>query len=103
MGMAVRLVRFLFILLGVTLGLVGLATGLFVLIGVLCYMKSFGIPYMSPLGAKTTPGLDTIMQGPVYRQERRPDELNTLNQRRQPPISRKWSIDQPEGDPTDEL
>lgn len=103
-GMAIRLVRFAFLIAAVNLGLVGVASGLFVATVILCSMKSFGVPYLSPIGPKTTPGLDVVIRGPVYRQEERPDELNTLDQRRQPPISRKWTKKQPDGgNTTDEL
>ncbi|MDR3562117.1 MAG: spore germination protein [Negativicutes bacterium] len=103
-GMAIRLVRFAFLVAAVSLGLVGVASGLFVMTVILCSMKSFGVPYLSPIGPKTMPGLDVVIRGPVYRQEERPDELNTLDQRRQPPISRKWTKKQPAGgDTTDEL
>ena len=104
MGMAVRQIRFLFIIAGATLGLIGVASGLFVVLGVLSSMKSFGVPYLSPIAPKTTPGLDTMVRGPVYRQEQRPDELNTQDQSRQPPISRKWEKQRTEGgNVTDEL
>lgn len=104
LGMAVRQIRFIFLVMAVMVGLIGVSSGFFVLIVVLCSMKSFGVPYLSPLGPKTTPGLDVLVQGPVYRQERRPDELNTLDPRRQPPISRKWVKENPEGgNRTDEL
>jgi len=103
-GMAVRLVRFAFLVAAVSLGLVGVASGLFVMTVILCSMKSFGVPYLTPIGPKTIPGLDVVIRGPVYRQEMRPDELNTLDQRRQPPISRKWAKKQPDGgNTTDEL
>jgi spore germination protein KA len=53
-------------------------------------MKSIGVPYMVPIAPKTMPGLDVVVRGPVYRQENRPDELNTIDQQRQLSTSRKW-------------
>ncbi len=90
MGMAVRQVRFLYLLAAMMLGLVGVGSLLFVLTVVICSMKSFGVPFLSPVAPKTVPGLDVVFHGPAYRQEERPDELNTLDQGRQPSISRKW-------------
>lgn len=96
-GMAVRQIRFLFLIAAVMLGLVGVASGLLLLTAVLCYMKSFGVPYMSPIASKTIFGLDVVARGPVFRQEERPDALNTLERKRQPSISRKWTEQKPEG------
>lgn len=104
MGMTVRLIRFLFILAGLLLGLIGIGSLLFLLTGVLCWMKSFGVPYLTPLAPKTMPGVDVVFRGSVFRQEERPDELNTLDERRQPSVSRKWVKQKSkEGDTTDEL
>jgi spore germination protein KA len=96
-GMAVRLIRFLFLMAAMMIGLVGVASGFFILTLVLCYMKSFGVPYMSPIASKTDSGLDAVIRGPVFRQEDRPDFLNTLDPKRQPSISRKWLKQKPEG------
>ncbi|GBG56876.1 spore germination protein [Sporomusaceae bacterium FL31] len=87
-----RLLRFVFIALAYMLGLVGVALGLLVLTAVLTSMKSFGVPYMVPIAPKTMAGLDVIIRGPVFRQEMRPDGLNTQDNRRQPHISRQWTI-----------
>lgn len=87
---AVRLTRFIFLLLAASLGLVGVSFGLLLLIVMLSSMKSVGVPYLAPLGPKTSPGLDVVVRGPVFQQEFRPDQLNTQDPRRQPPISRQW-------------
>lgn len=104
MSMAIRMIQFIFLTMGFLWGLVGVASGLFLLTLFLCSMKSFGVPFLAPIGPKTIPGLDIVVRGPVYRQEKRPDELNTLDSRRQPETSRKWVKKQPAGDETtDEL
>lgn len=87
-----RLLRFVFIALAYMLGLVGVALGLLLVTAVLTNMKSFGVPYMVPIAPKTMAGLDVIIRGPVFRQEMRPDGLNTQDNRRQPHISRQWTI-----------
>lgn len=94
-GMAVRQARFLLEMAAMMLGLIGVASSLFVLSIVVCSMTSFGVPLVAPLAPKTKPGLDVISLGPVYRQEKRPDELNPLDTRRQPPLSREWLKDKP--------
>ena len=91
-----RLLRFVFIALAYMLGLVGVALGLLIVTAVLTNMKSFGVPYMVPIAPKTMAGLDVIIRGPVFRQEMRPDGLNTQDNRRQPHISRQWTINSEE-------
>lgn len=87
---AFRIMRFFFLFFAATLGLVGVSLCLLLIIVLLVSMKSFGLPYMVPIGPKTIAGLDIIRRGPVYRQEMRPDAINTQDRRRQPHISRKW-------------
>jgi spore germination protein KA len=96
-GMAVRTVRFLYMLAALAFGLIGVAGILFLLTVVLCSVKSFGVPYVAPIAPKTVPGLDVLARGPAYRQELRPDELAARDERRQPPVSRRWDGPRPEG------
>lgn len=98
MAFSLRILRFAFLFLGISLGLVGLAMGLLVVTVILCSMKSFGLPYMVPVSPKTIPSLDVVVRGPVYRQELRPDALNTQDKRRQPRISRTWLKEPPTGE-----
>ena len=83
MSFAVRMTRFIFLLFAAAMGLVGVTVGLYLLLLVLCSMKSFGVPYLVPYAPKTTPGWDTVSRGPVTSQEIRPDDLNTQGSRRQ--------------------
>ncbi|MDF2500560.1 MAG: GerA spore germination protein [Anaerosporomusa subterranea] len=92
---ALRILRFAFLFLSATLGLVGLALGMLVLTVELCSMKSFGVPYMAPVGPKTIANYDVIKRGSVFQMERRPDELNTQDPTRQPAISRSWTQEKP--------
>lgn len=91
MAISLRIIRFGFLALAVSFGLVGVAFGILLLTAQLCSMKSFGIPYLAPVSPKSMPGYDTVVRGPVFRQENRPDELNTQDRRRQPHISRRWA------------
>ena len=95
LAFALRLVRFSFLILAASMGLVGVALGLLLVTVLLCNMKSFGVPYLSPLAPKTIPGMDVIVRGPAFRQERRPDELSPQDVTRQPPISRIWTKTSP--------
>lgn len=98
MAMAFRLLRFVMLLLAASLGLVGVASGLLIMALLLCSMKSFGVPYMVPVAPKTKANLDVVIRGPVFRQEERPDALNTIDRQRQPLISRKWMMEKPSGE-----
>lgn len=98
MALALRMLRFLFLMLAATMGLVGLAIGLLVSTVVLCSMKSFGMPYLAPVGPQTVANPDVVVRGAVYSQERRPDDLNTQDTYRQPKVSRKWIQEEPEGE-----
>lgn len=96
---AVRTVRFGLLLMAAVAGLVGLSSGILLLITTLAYMKSFGMPYLSPISPKSMGGLDIFIRGAVFRQESRPDALNTKDSTRQPHISRGWTKAAPqEGD-----
>ncbi|AIF50040.1 spore germination protein [Pelosinus sp. UFO1] len=88
---AFRLFRFLFILLAMGMGLIGIACGLLALVAMISSMKSFGMPYLTPVAPKTVYGGDVVLRSPVYQQERRPDELNTKDSLRQETISRVWT------------
>jgi len=90
MASAIRIIRFIFLILAANLGLVGLATLLLWIAILLCRMKSFGVPYMTPVVPKTLSGYDVVLRGPVFQQWSRPDALNVKDQRRQPLISRVW-------------
>ena len=98
MASAIRLARFILLLFSTLFGLVGLATALLWLTAILCSIKSFGMPYLVPVAPKTLPGFDTVIRGPVYRQEASPDALNIIkDQKRQPQLSRPWTKQPPAG------
>jgi len=98
MAFFARLSRFGLLLASVTMGLVGLASGLLAMTVALCSMKSFGVPYMVPIGPKTVAGLDVVTRGAVWRRERRPDALNPLDPSRQADKSRRWEKEPPVGE-----
>lgn len=92
---AIRLSRFIFEMLAVIFGFVGIACGLLTLTAILCAIKSLGTPYLSPVAPKTKAGYDIVLRGPVYSQELRPDALNVQDRRRQTSISRQWREEPP--------
>lgn len=94
---AFRLTRFIFVLLAMAMGLIGVACGLLLFIAMLCSLKSFGMPYLVPLAPKTANGGDTIFRSSSYHQKRRPDALNTKDEIRQKKPSRSWLTDSSKG------
>ncbi len=99
MASAIRVIRFGLLMFAWIMGLVGLGYALLGLTVILCRLKSFGMPYMVPIGPKTIANFDVVLRGPVFSQETRPDALNTKDRQRQPRISRLWKKKPPaEGD-----
>lgn len=91
LSLTFRLMNFAFLLLAANFGLVGLGMGLVLLIVYLGSMRTFGVDYLGPLAPHLSKTADSILRGPLFKMERRPDELNVQDPTRQPPISRKWT------------
>ncbi len=87
-----RVYRFFYILLGSTLGLLGMAAGVTFQFILIVSLKSMGAPYLAPLGPFTFSNKDILARGMLWNQERRPDYLGARDQYRQSPISRKWVL-----------
>jgi len=94
---AFRLLRLVFIFSAMSMGLVGVTCGFLVFTAILCSMKSFGMPYLTPVAPKTVPGGDIILRSPAHKQQTRPDELNTQDTIRQGTASRPWTEETPIG------
>ncbi len=79
---ALRISRFVFILLAAVLGLYGIILGFIFMIGHMLKMNSFGIPFMSPysgLGVKEGDLKDTAVKAPIQYLQRRPGFTNPIN------------------------
>ncbi|MFC9600099.1 spore germination protein [Peribacillus butanolivorans] len=96
-AISARLVRFLFIICAGVLGFYGMILAFIVLIVHLCSLRSFGVPYMSPLAPLNPEGLgDTFFRRPMWAFKERPKLLSSNNnliregdnQRPLPPASR---------------
>ncbi|ACV63708.1 GerA spore germination protein [Desulfofarcimen acetoxidans DSM 771] len=90
MSFALRIYRFFYIVLGASMGFFGITLGLSVHIFLTVNMKSFGVPYLTPMGPRVAPGTDVVTRLPLFFQEKRPDYINPLDKIRQPEISRGW-------------
>lgn len=91
LSLTLRLMNFAFLLLSANFGLVGLGMGLVLLVAYLGSMRTFGVDYLGPLAPQLMQTADSILRGPLFKQERRPDDLNVRDPIRQPPISRQWT------------
>ena len=86
-----RILRFFYIFLGSIAGIVGVFTGIFVHIGILCNMVSFGIPYMSSSQSETQCSLiDNFFRPPLWALGGKPKNLKTKCDNQNTSIVREW-------------
>jgi len=87
---AARVGRFVFIALGGVLGLYGIAIGLFAFGIHVANVKSFGVPFLAPIGPWWPGSPDVILRGPITKQDKRPVFLRPLDLIRQARYVRAW-------------
>lgn len=79
---ALRLWRFILVILSSLVGIFGLCMGLLILLYHLCRLESFGVPYLSPfVGSKSNQYQDTIFRLPLKFLKERPLNLGPVNKR----------------------
>lgn len=84
MGVTFRLLRFPVMFLAGTLGLYGIMIGLLAILVHLCAVRSFGVPYLTPIAPLNLAGLkDTLVRAPLWLMGRRPPGMGQVNQQRQ--------------------
>lgn len=84
LALAIRLLRFIMMLLGATLGFYGILLGLLVMLIHLTSLRSFGVPYFSPLAPiKLSDLKDVFIRAPWWAMGERPSFIGKNNQRRQ--------------------
>ncbi len=80
MSDAIKLHRYLLLFLAASFGMFGIAVGLVALILHLCSLRSFGIPYMSPLGPFILSNQqDVLVRLPKWKEHQRPYLINQQN------------------------
>lgn len=85
-GIAVRLLRFPIMVLAGFLGLLGLILGVIVVVNHLLNLRSFGVPYMTPLAPmKGCDMKDVLLRAPRWALNTRPHLTGEWNQYRQVP------------------
>ena len=92
LGFTLRVLRFVYILLGFMAGFLGITAGLFVGLGWLSSLKSFGVSYLAPyLPINSLAGSSiSYFIPPIWKRENRAYFLNTKKQKSQNKISMKW-------------
>lgn len=86
----VRIMRYVFIAVGASFGLLGIGLVLYAFGVYLCWVRNFGVLFMSPFAFSARAGPDIVTRGPLWRMETRPAFLRVEDARRQPWIARQW-------------
>lgn len=85
-SIALRMLRFPLILLASILGLLGVILGVIVIVIHLCSLRSFGVPYLSPLAPSKQPEMkDVLIRAPLWKMNTRPRLTGNQNKYRQAP------------------
>lgn len=76
-----RVLQFVFIILAAVFGLLGLTVGLFGLLIHLVSLRSYGVPYMTPIGPLEWKSLlrDTLARAPWWNMSERPEMMHPKN------------------------
>lgn len=91
LSFTLRFLRFVFLFLGYIAGFLGIALGIFIYLGILGSLKSFGVPYLSPYfpnGNKDTDS--TIFLKPIWLREQRDSFLKPKKVYTEGEISMLW-------------
>ncbi len=93
LGWSYRILRLIFIILGTTAGLYGIAFGIFLYAILLGAQVNFGVPFLAPITKDKPSGKGrSLFVDPLWKNEERPDFLAVKRKNQEPKISRKWKI-----------
>ncbi|WP_209123218.1 spore germination protein [Alkalihalobacillus sp. BA299] len=85
-GMALRMLRFPMLILAGILGLLGIMLGIIMIVTHLCTLRSFGVPYLSPMAPMKGPDMkDVMLRLPRWTDNTRPHLTGEYNKYRQAP------------------
>lgn len=87
-----RILRFVFLFLGMAFGFLGIAIGIFLYLAILANNTSFGVPYLSPYVPLSKIDNSGYFLNPIWQREKRSDYLNTKRRFKQDSFSMKWKI-----------
>lgn len=84
-SISARLLRFAFVIAASIFGLYGIILGLFAMVGHLASLRSFGVPYLSPVAPfNLRDQKDVFIRLPIWLQKKRPLILHTEDDLKQP-------------------
>ena len=84
MAISARLIRFIFLIASAVMGFYGLILGIIMMFVHLCSLRSYGVPYMSPLAPFSSQGVkDTLFRVPWWADEKRPESVSKEDKVRQ--------------------
>jgi len=82
-AIALRLLRFPIIILAGIFGLYGVMVGIILIINHMLSLRSYGVPYMSPIVPGNYQGMkDIVIRAPLWWMKKRPASLHTANRER---------------------
>ncbi|UED77265.1 spore germination protein [Brevibacillus sp. DP1.3A] len=82
-SISLRMLRFPIMIAASILGIYGMLVALLLILGHMANLRSFGVPYLSPLGPMSIGDLkDVLMRAPWSMMEKRPSFLGVQNARR---------------------
>lgn len=92
LGFHLRIARFIYVFAGYFAGFFGLAFVMFVHLGILASINSFGVSYLSPYAPFSVNSTDGYLLDPIWKRENRESFLDTLRTKREQHISMKWKF-----------
>ena len=90
LGFHVRISRTVYVLAGYFAGFLGLGISIFLHVGIIASINSFGGSYLSPHAPFTTNDTDGYLLAPIWKRENRDSFLKVQRQNREENISMKW-------------
>ena len=86
----IRIVRFLYIILGYLAGFLGIAFCFVTHLTILAHINSFGVSYLSPYSPISKDNSTGYFLPPLWKREQRRNFLNTRRPIKEEKISRQW-------------
>lgn len=91
-GFHLRVYRFIFTLLGYIAGFLGIGIGIYMYLATLCSLKSFGVPFTTPISPNVSGHNFKYFVPSFWKQEYRNAFVAPKKQQAQPKYSMKWKF-----------
>ena len=91
LNFAFRLCRFIYIILGYIAGFLGIGVGFFIQLIIMCNLRSFGAPYITPFALnKNKRSISNYFVPPIWKRERNSEFVHPKKKYSQRKISMVW-------------